>query len=109
MQRLAIHPLSHQLILCALSAAFMGAAIANEPGRGTARMERSSISRGPKATRFAGASSMAQPGFCIRATARGEAHRDGQIAQMDTPPLSLLAQRVKSNLTVEKLIGFHSM
>src|SRR6266480_2856737 len=36
MQRLTIHPLSHRLIVCALSAAFMSAAIADESEGGTA-------------------------------------------------------------------------
>src|SRR5207247_3772406 len=35
MQRLTIHPLSHRLIACALSAAFIGAAIADESESGT--------------------------------------------------------------------------
>ena len=36
MQRLTIHPLWHRLIVCALSAAFIGAAIADESESGTA-------------------------------------------------------------------------
>jgi pimeloyl-ACP methyl ester carboxylesterase len=36
MQRLTIHPLSHRLIVCVLSAAFIGAAIADESESGTA-------------------------------------------------------------------------
>ena len=36
MQRLTIHPLSHRLLVCALSAAFIGAAIVDESEGGTA-------------------------------------------------------------------------
>src|SRR5438552_15038029 len=36
MQRLTIHPLSHRLLVCALSAAFIRAAIADESESGTA-------------------------------------------------------------------------
>ena len=75
-----------------------------KPARIAFRMERLSISRDRKATHFAGVNSMAQPGFCIRrATARGQAHWDGRIIQMDTRRLLLIAQRVKSNSTVRKL------
>ena len=74
------------------------------------RMERLSISRDRKATHFAGVNSMAQPGFCIRrATARGQAHWDGRIIQMDTRCLLLIAQRVNSNSMVRKPTGFHSI
>src|SRR5207247_10735931 len=74
------------------------------------RMQRASISRDLKATRFAGVNSTAPPGFCKRKrTAYGQAHSDGQIVQTDIRHLSLVARQVKSNLTVRKLTGCRSM
>jgi hypothetical protein len=60
-----------------------------------------SILRDPKVRHFAGVNSMAQPGLCIRrATTRGQARWDGQIIQMDTRRLLLIARPVQSNSMV---------
>jgi hypothetical protein len=119
MHRLRIHPFSLRLILCIFSTACIGTAFAGhvEPSTvdcqtGAYRFQDGEIvdiaqSEGKtlRWRKFDGTTGVLHK----KDDASWTSHWDGQIVQMDTRRLSLVARRVKSNSTVRKLTGSHSM